>query len=311
MDRLRPLEHDDEDQMDLSAAQSALGRFKPFTPPSTRADVEFGTCTDPGRRRTTSDDHFLILRLGRSHETLASSLPAGAVPDRWEEFAYGMVVADGMGPDGPEIASRLAIAALAQLLLRFGKWNLRVNDRTAWEIVQRAERFYRRVGEMVTDASLQHPSLAGMSTTLTAVYTAGDEMFVSHVGHSRAYLYRNGLLTRLTRDQTLAQRLAESKRITPTELAASDLRHVLTDALGGRAGEPDVEIQNYLLMSGDVVLLCTNGLTDVVEDDKIAGVIRAGQGQSLDAQSRALVNLALERGGPDNITAVLARYDIR
>ena len=69
-----------------------------------------------------------------------------------------------------------------------------------------------------------------MSTTLTAAYSAGDELFVFHVGHSRAYLYRGGLLTRLTRDQTLAQRLSETGRTIPTELAAHDLRHVLTDA---------------------------------------------------------------------------------
>ena len=137
-------------------------------------------------------------------------------------------------------------------MLHYGRWNVRVNERTAWEIVQRAERFYRRVGEEVTEASHQHPALAGMGTTLTAAYSAGDELFVVHVGHSRAYLYRGGLLTRLTRDQTLAQRLAETGRTTPTELAAHDLRHVLTDAIGGHAGEPDIEIQNYLLLDGDV-----------------------------------------------------------
>src|SRR4030095_7469158 len=97
--------------------------------------------------------------------------------------------------------------------------------------------------------------------TVPAPCAAAHELLVVHVGHSRAYLYRNGLLTRLTRDQTLAQRLVETGRTAPTELAAADLRHVLTDALGGHAGEPDIEIQNYLLLSGDVVLLCTNGLT--------------------------------------------------
>ena len=85
---------------------------------------------------------------------------------------------------------------------------------------------------------------------------------------------------------------------------------MLTDAIGGHAGEPDVEIQNYLLMDGDVVMLCTNGLTDLVEDDKIAAVLRAGTGQPLDPQCQTLIDLALERGGPDNITAVMARYRI-
>ena len=276
MDRFRPLDRDDEDRLDLSSAKLGLARFKQFHPLSSSVEVEFGAVTHPGLRRTTSDDHFLILRLGRDQETIASSLPAGAVPDRFAERAYGMVIADGMGPDGPEIASRLAISTLAQLVLRYGKWNVRVNERTAWEIVQRAERFFRRVSEEVTEASQQHPALSGMGTTLTAAFSGGDELFVAHVGHSRAYLYRAGLLTRLTRDQTLAQRLAETGRTVPTELAAHDLRHMLTDAIGGHAGEPDIEIQNYLLMDGDVVLLCTNGLTDLVEDDRIANVLRGG-----------------------------------
>ncbi len=195
-------------------------------------------------------------------------------------------------------------------MLHFGKWNLRVNERTVWEIVQRAERFYEKVGEEVTDASRQHPGLAGMSTTLTAAFSAGDELFVVHVGHSRAYLYRGGLLTRLTRDQTLAQRIAETGRTTPIELAAHDLRHRLTDAIGGQNGTPDIEIQNYQLLDGDVVMLSTNGLTDLVDDDQIANVLRTGERLGLDAQCQRLVDLALERGGPDNITALLARYKI-
>jgi protein phosphatase len=304
------MDPDRDETLDLSSAKSTLGSYKPFSPISSLVEVEFGAVTHPGLRRSTSDDHYLIVRLGRSQETIATSLPEGAVPERFDEHAYGMVVADGMGVDGPEIASRLAIATLMQLVLHYGRWNVRVNERTAWEIVQRAERFYRKVDETVTEASQQHPSLSGMSTTLTAACSAGDELFVVHVGHSRAYLCRGGLLTRLTRDQTLAQRLAETGRTVPTELAAHDLRHVLTDAIGGHAGEPDIEIQNYLLMNGDVILLCTNGLTDLVEDDKIAGVLGAGTDRPVKEQCQTLVDLALERRGPDNVTALLARYRI-
>jgi protein phosphatase len=311
MERQRPLERDDDDVYDLSGARSgALGSYKTFNPLSASVRVEFGAVTHTGVRRKSSDDHFLIVRLGRSQETVATSLPSGAVPDRFEEHGYGYVVADGMGPDGPEIASRLALATLAQLVLHFGRWNVRVNERTAWDIAQRGERFYQRVNDEVTEASHKHPALAGMSTTLTTAYSAGDELFIVHVGHSRGYLHRNGLLTRLTKDQTVQQRLADTGRRTPTELAAHDLRHVLTDAIGGHAGEPDIEIQNYLLMDGDVVLLSTNGLTDVVDDDQIANVLRAGKDQPLQPQAQRLVDLALERGGPDNITAVLARYQI-
>jgi PPM family protein phosphatase len=311
MERRHPLERDDDERYDLTSARSgALGSYKTFNPLSASVRVEFGAATHSGLRRKTSDDHFLIVRVGRSQETLATSLPSGAVPDSFEEQGYGYIVADGMGTNGPEIASRMALATLAQLVLHYGHWNVRVNERTAWEIAQRAERFYARVSEEVTEASHKHPALAGMSTTLTTAYSAGDELFIVHVGHSRGYLYRNGLLTRLTKDQTLQQRLADTGRRAPTELAAHDLRHVLTDAIGGHAGEPDIEIQNYLLVDGDVVLLSTNGLTDLVDDDQIASVLQAGKDQPLEPQARRLVDLALERGGPDNITALLARYKI-
>jgi protein phosphatase len=270
--------------------------------------VQFGACTHPGLRRTTSDDHYAIVSFGRSQDVIRTSLPDNTLQQQFVENGFGVIVADGMGSDGPELASRLALTTLNHLLLHYGKWNIRVNERTAWDIVQRAERYYRKIDEVVTEASLRHPQLAGASTTLTAAYSAGDELFIAHVGHSRAYLYRNGLLTRLTRDQTLAQRWIDTGRLVPTELAAQDLRHILTDAIGGLGGEPDVEIQNYLLTNKDIVLLCTNGLTDVVEDERIANVL--GQKDSLDAKAERLINLALERGGPDNITAVLAKYEI-
>jgi len=311
MDRPRPLDRDNEDELHLPTVEpSQPGQFKPFRPSSAFVEAEFGAITHPGLRHASSDDHYVIVRVGRSQETLATSLPPGCVPDRFNEYGYGMVVADGMGPDGSELASRLAVAALSQLVLHYGRWNVRINERTAWEVVQRAERFYRRVDEMVTEAAQQHPSFAGMGTTLTAAYSGGDELFVIHVGHSRAYLFRNGVMTRLTRDQTLAQRLSETGRTLPTELAAHDLRHVLTDAIGGHAGEPDIEIHNYLLLDGDVVLLCTNGLTDLVDDEHIADVLRTGNGQPLDVLCQTLVDLALQRGGPDNTTVVLARYKI-
>lgn len=286
----------------------SVDELGPVRPASSFVVAEFGHCSDPGRQRTTNADHYLIVRLGRHQETVATSLPDGVVPPRFDEYGYGMVVADGVGADGSELASRLAISTLAELVLRFGRWNVRVNESIAREIVQRAERFYRQVGQRVTREATQHPSLAGMGTTLTAFFSAGRECFVVHVGHSRAYLYRNGLLARLTRDQTVAQRVAETGRAAPTELAAHDLRHILTDAIGGHGGEAHVEIENYPLLDGDTVLLCTNGLTDAVSEERIAELLQR-QATPME-QCRTLVDLALEHGGPDNVTALVARYRI-
>ncbi len=308
MERKSPNFDDEDDDAALFADGTALRPYPTFSPRSSVVSVEFGSHSHPGRRRTTNDDQFMIVRLGRTHEMLASSLPDDELQREFTESAFGAVVADGLGTSGSGVASKLAISSLMQMVMRFGRWNLRVNDRTAWEIVERAERFYRRVAQLVTEASMGHPALAGMGSTLTATYSAGDELFVIHVGHSRAYLLRRGLLSRLTRDQTVAQRSRETGRAVPTELAGHDLRHVLTDAIGGHAGEPHVEIENYPLMDGDVLLLCTNGLTDVVDDDAIAAVLQ--RPAPMQDQCGALVALALERGGPDNITVVMARYTI-
>ena len=120
-----------------------------------------------------------------------------------------MFVADGIGGTGPgALASRVALSTLAHLALHYGHWNLRVDGRTAAEIIERAEWYYRRVNEAVIERAKENPLLAGMATTMTAAYGAGDDLFLAHVGHSRAYIFRDGELTQLTSDDTVANRLA-------------------------------------------------------------------------------------------------------
>jgi PPM family protein phosphatase len=279
-----------------------------FPPSSALVGVEFGARSHAGHRRAENDDHYWIVRIGRHLETLMTSLPEGSWPDRFDESGFGMVVADGMGGAGSERASRLAIATLAHLGMQYGRWNVRVNEGTAWEIAQQAEWFYHQVDETVTAAAHTHPSLAVMGTTLTATYSAGDELFVVHVGHSRAYLFRAGQLTRLTRDQTFAQRVAETGRAAPTELAARDLRHILTDAIGGHAVGADIQIEMFRLVDNDLVMLCTNGLTDLVDDHHIAALLKSPR--PADELCQALVDQALQHGGTDNVTVLLGKYRI-
>jgi serine/threonine protein phosphatase PrpC len=301
---------DDEPRTGVTQPVTVVPRiaFEAVQPLSSLITVEFAAHSHPGGR-SANEDHYLALRLGRHQETLASSLRHGEVPDRFDEAGFGMVVADGMGVSGAgETASRLAIATLAHLVLRFGTWNVRIDDRAAADVLARAERFYHRIDQTVTEAGYAHPALSGMSTTLTAAYIAGDSLFIAHVGHSRVYLFRDGQLKQSTRDQTLAQRLVETEPPAPIELAARDLRHILTDAIGGRTGSPAAEIEQVKLQHGDSVLLCTNGLTDVVDDEALAAIL--GQTSTLDQQCLSLVELALARGSADNITVVMAKYRV-
>src|SRR5207248_8259889 len=119
---------------------------------------------------------------------------------------------------------------------------------------------------------------------------------------------RRGGLHRLTRDHTLAQAMADAGQITPEEVATHRLRHVLVRSLGAGRGDLQVDIQHLQLADGDRLLLCTDGLTEMVPDDLIAEAL--GATESPEEASRALVELALERGGKDNVTVVLARYTI-
>src|SRR4051794_9184607 len=276
---------------------------EPFPPLSSTVRVQIVGRSHPGGL-PENDDHFLIVELGRHQRTIATNLPDGEVPVRYEEVGYGMIVADGLGKAGAT-ASRLAITTLANLVVRFGKWQLRIDPDTADDVIDRAKRFYQQVDQTLTETASDRTELSGMGATLTAAYSAGDTLFLAHVGHSRAYLFRGGALTQLTSDQTLRQRIAESGP-GPFEAAASELDHVLTDVIGGHARAARIQIGQFELRGEDCLLLCSNGLSDVIDDESAAAIL--GRRVSLDERCAALVDLALARGTKDNVTAVLAKY---
>ena len=278
-------------------------------PPEVVVQVEFGAQSRRGALRPVNEDHYLIVRLGRNQETLMTSLPDHEVPQRFDEHGYGMVIADGVGGTGAgETASRLAIATLTHLVIHFGRWNLRIDEDIAREVMARAERFYRRV-----DSTLLHRSADAqrLQTTLTAAFSAGRELFLVHVGHSRAYLFRNGHLSRLTRDHTLADEPATGMGpLLNIAASARDLHHILTETIGSAdLSGPMIDIERASLENGDVILLCTNGLSDMVGDDRIADVLGQSD-RTCPEQCAALVNLAVQAGGADDVTVLVARYRI-
>jgi PPM family protein phosphatase len=143
---------------------------------------------------------------------------------------------------------------------------------------------------------------------MAAAFSLGNDLFVAQVGDSRAYLFRDGSLQLLTRDQTHAQMLADLGAISQHDVACHRLRHVLTNALGCSQHDMRAEIRQWKLVDGDRLLLCTDGLTDMIDDAGIAAVL-GRETRSNDA-CRFLVEGALANGGRDNITVVLARYSM-
>ena len=271
--------------------------------------VEIASVSDRGTARPYNDDHYLVLRVGRTQDTLATSLSSADVPADFEEHAYAMLIADGLGEGGSgSVASRVALSTIAHMALDHGRWNLRVDPETASEIMDRAQHFYSRADAEVFAKSLTGPLLTGIATSLTAAYSAGDSLFVAHVGHSRAYLFRGGELTLLTRDHTIEQHLASSKGLVSVERRAQDLRHILTDAIGAGGGTPLVDVEQFRLTSGDSVLMCTNGLTDVVDEGRIAEILAHPRQPA--EQCAMLIDLAREQRSEDNVTVILAQYQI-
>ena len=275
-------------------------------PPEPEVEVVFGARSRRGPLRFQNDDHFMVLRLGRYQDTLLTSLSDDDVPRRFDEHGYGMVVADGLGSAG-EIASRLAVSTLVHLALSFGKWNLRIDVPVAEEVMDRADRFYRAVDATLLQAG--QDSSRALQTTLTAVFTAGADLFFAHVGHSRAYLFRHDQLFQLTRDHTREPEPGRTRTLTAVAGGTRDVRQVVTETLGREgAGIPRVDIERLGMLDGDLLLLCTNGLTDVVDDARIAMTLTMHP--MPDDQCRALVELAASSGGQDDVTVVAAHYRI-
>jgi PPM family protein phosphatase len=270
-----------------------------------RVDVSARSHT--GHVRENNEDHFLVTRISRAMQTLTTSLPGGAVPDFAEEVNYLMVVADGMGGHAAgEVASRMAISGLVSLALDLPDWILKVDAEHAEEIEQRSRAIVQEVGAMLIARGRREPGLRGMGTTLTGARSLGRDLLITHVGDSRAYLLRAGRLHHLTRDHTYAQLLVDVGELAPADVATSRHRHILTNALGGTSDAVKVDTDRMRLEDGDRLLLCSDGLTDLVDDATITRVLMETT-QSEDACER-LVERALDAGGKDNVTVIVAAY---
>ena len=272
--------------------------------------MDFGGLSHVGLVRSNNEDHFLVARIDRTLRTLITNLPPGFVPDESVDSIYGMLVADGLGGHAAgEVASRTAIATLIDLVLATPDIITRLDDHFSQEVLRRFERRFRRIAAVLAEQARSEPHLAGMGTTMTAACCAGADLLIAHDGDSRAYLMREGRLMRLTRDQTMAQLLADTGMNGSHEIEIHPLRHVLTGALGTPEAPIDVELSAHRLRDGDQILLCTDGLTEMVPEASIATLLQQPAELASEVCAR-LVQAALDRGGRDNVTAVVGRYRI-
>ncbi len=281
---------------------------------SSRVKLDIGIVTHRGKVRSQNEDAYIVYQTGRYWEHLQSSLEPGEVPGRVDEKSYVLAVADGIGGrKGGEVASNLALRIIVNLILKTGKYAAKLdNPETRNQEIQaamaRAQDFFLRADQELLKYAENHPAVQGMGTTLTSAYVFGQDLFTMHVGDSRAYLLRNGKLYRLTKDQTFAQALVDAGTLTPEEGERHFFRHTLTSCLGGKGGKVDLEIHHYQLFDQDLILICTDGLTDMVSESEIVTICS----KESNAQSKCdrLLDQALQAGGKDNITAIVAGYSL-
>ncbi len=248
-------------------------------------NIVFAGATDPGKKRANNEDAYITLD------------------------AVGLcAVADGVGgSEGGEVASRVAIETLAAAVSDelSGKDRTLPNGLSAEGDTEIAvlRRAVERANRTIREERLRHPELADMGTTLTALLFRKGRAVLVHVGDSRAYLLRSGELRQLSVDHTLVSEYVRAGLLTPAEARISPHRHVITRALGSK-DEAASDMLAQTIRQGDIFLLCTDGLTDMVPDPEIADILAANPpGKAV----QGLIAAANRGGGVDNITAVVAQ----
>ncbi len=237
--------------------------------------------TDPGRMRAKNEDNIAM------------------VPE-----AGLVVVADGMGGhQAGEVASKLAVEVITRHMIEAFAKQAQPGDgayetKTLADAIQQANR-------AIYDLAQQQSEYAGMGSTVVAAVFNGDKLYVGHVGDSRLYRFRNGLLEQITQDHSVVQELVSRGLATAEEARLSVSKNLVTRALGVDAAVvPDISEQT--LQDEDIYLLCSDGLNDVLADGDIEMMLMEHRRQ-IDSAVEYMINTANERGGPDNISVILVR----
>jgi serine/threonine protein phosphatase PrpC len=263
--------------------------------------------TDTGRVRPANEDQFLIAELTKTMTIAHTSLrgPSAVLGD---ERGQLFLVADGMGGHAAgERASELAVALIERFTVNTFKWFLQDDDPGPDNAASEFADAIDQADAAIIDESEANPELQGMGTTLTLAYAVGAQLFLLHVGDSRAYLFRAGALRQLTHDHTVVADMVRRGELQPEQASQHRLRHVITNVLGGRERGVRAEAHAVDLQADDELLLCSDGLTEMVNAGDITGVLSAEE--EPERAARRLIDLANERGGHDNITVIVARFE--
>lgn len=249
-------------------------------PASQTPALEFAAATDRGRVRPKNEDSILV--------------------DPVHGFA---LLADGVGGyNAGEVASHMAVTVIAEGL----RPALRERQTAgAPDIASLLQHEIEATNAAIHHAGLSHPAYAGMATTLVAAVFHDGRVTVGHVGDSRLYRLRGGVLEALTRDHSVVQEQVDRGILSPQAARLSPQAHLITRALGNEA-TVEVELHEYAALPGDVYLLCSDGLFNAVEEDGIRDVVE-GYGADVQGAAQHLVRMANDNGGWDNVSVIVVR----
>ncbi len=262
--------------------------------------------TDAGKVRPANEDHFVVVELARTlcvHQSSVAQAPSQYSSHRGHVF----IVADGIGGHkAGQVASALTVVTIEKFLLntlnRF--FNLKSTDETV--VLGEFQTALMQADARIFAEADQHPELSGMGTTLTMGFAVDWKLYLAHAGDCRAYLYSGGKLQQLTQDHTLAAEMIRRGTLTPAEAARNPYRHIVTNVVGGTQPGVKVEVHKLALEADDLLLICSDGLNEMVPDDRIVEVL--GEESEPRAICERLVAEANGRGGKDNITVVAAFF---
>jgi protein phosphatase len=256
--------------------------------------------TDVGRTREHNEDSFLVADLTAGTIGEEAVIRTHSVGPRGALF----MVADGLGGAAAgEIASNMAVEVVLQELQRTWVSSPKSDPDAFAHAMKKA---CETANARIYDYAMKNPDHRGLGTTATMAGLLGDTLYLVQVGDSRAYLIRGGVAQQITKDQSLMQRLIEAGELTPEEAEQSERRNIILQALGP---EPTVKIDltHQRVRRGDMLVLCTDGLSGQVRKEDIASVV--SEQPDLEHAGQTLINRANENGGPDNITVVIARFE--
>jgi protein phosphatase len=285
--------------MELYPTPTAVAAAKP------RPDqIDLYGISHPGRVRSENQDQFLIASLHKTMMVHHSSIPAAHL-GRLTSDSRGFVflVADGVG-GGPagQLASGTALTAIVDYVIHAMDLYLDIDETNEPVFVAQLRRSVERGHEKIR-AESGPASTDGMATTLTMVTVRWPKAYLVHVGDSRCYRLRQGNLELMTKDQTMAQVLLDAGALNPDTAENSGLKHVLWSALGGREASPETLTAD--IEFDDIMLICSDGLTKHVTDEEIREHLLRTTGA--EATTKELLELALARGGTDNVTVLMSR----